>query len=68
MADATGVHEQRRFYAVVRKSDNHVLALCEEIVDAARAAVRFGRRFDVHIREAEVNLAISLTGRWISTA
>jgi hypothetical protein len=68
MADETKTHERRKFYVVVRKSDQHILALCEEVVDAARAAIRLSRRSDVHIREAEVALEITFTGRGISTA
>jgi hypothetical protein len=59
--------ERRRFFAVVRKSDQRVLALCEDVVDAARAALRFGRRFQVHVREADVDLTLTFTGRWISS-
>lgn len=68
MADETRAHDKRKFYAVVRKTDGHILALCEDVADAARIGIRTSRRYDVHIREAEVSLEITFTGRGISPA
>jgi hypothetical protein len=68
MADETRAPIRRKFYVVVRKSDQHILALCEEVVDAARAAIRLSRRSDVSIREAEVSLEVAFTGGRTSTA
>ena len=59
--------ERRKLFAVVRKGDGHVVALCEDVVDAVKVALRASRQGNVEIQEAEVELSIALTGRRFST-
>lgn len=67
MAGETGgKFERRKFVAVVRKADGHVVALCEDVVDAVKVALRASRQGNVEFREAEVDLQITFTGRGIS--